>query len=263
MPETFRKPRPEWLLLSLLMLAGCGDSRLPISLPFEASYLGRPVDCESAAVRLNDLRLYISEVTAVMTDGQQIGIAFIPDTDWQNDTVALIDLESGNGACRDGTPETNHELQLLWPEGEVRQLKLTVGVPFDDNHADPLAAAAPLDDSAMHWHWRSGYKFLRAGVEVDGDSFWLHLGSTGCEGTTGDIRACNAPNRVTLTLEGFVAGRSAAVIHLDRLFAGIDLSDGVPSDCSSGPFETDCDAALANLGLAAGSAMPWLTLEPR
>ena len=263
MQETFPKPRPEWLLAALVMAAGCSEPRIPVSIPFEASFNGSPVHCDSDGVALNDLRLYVSGVSAEMADGRRQALPLVEDSSWQNTSVAMIDLENGAGACNDGTPERNDTLRVFWPRGDVKRLSLTIGVPFEHNHADPLQAAAPLDDSAMHWHWRSGYKFLRAGVETADDGFWLHLGSTGCKGTTGNITECTQPNRVTIELEGFVAGRSAAVVHLDELFYAVDLGDGAPGDCSSGPLETSCETVFANLGLGETTARPWLTLEAR
>ncbi len=263
MLERFPKRRPEWLLAVIALTAGCSESRIPVSIPFEAAYDGQAIDCSSDGVALSDLRFFVSAVTAETTDGRMLDVPLVVDTDWQNDAVALIDLENGTDACRDGTAESHATLNLLWPDADVEKLALTIGVPFEQNHADPLAAAPPLDDSAMHWHWRSGYKFLRAGIDTADDGFWLHLGSAGCEGTTGNITGCTLPNRVTIELDGFVAGRSAAVVHIDRLFAGIDLDDRTPGDCSSGPLETSCETVFANLGLGDEPAENWLTMEAR
>ncbi len=263
MQETFPKRRPEWLVAALLLTAGCSEPRIPVSIPFEAAFKGNPIHCTSDGIALTDLRLFVSGVTAEMLDGRAVDIPLIVDANWHNGAVGLIDIEDGRGACDGGTIETNNTLNLHWPEDDVKALSLTIGVPFSENHADPLKAAAPLDDSAMHWHWRSGYKFLRAGVESETDGFWLHLGSTGCQGTTGNITGCSQPNRVTVKLDGFVAGQSAAVVHLDQLFHQVDLADGLPGDCSSGPLESSCEPVLSNLGLASTPARPWLTMERR
>ena len=101
----------------------------------------------------------------------------------------------------------------------------------------------------MHWHWRGGYKFLRAGVATDDDGFWLHLGSTGCEGTIQNITGCRAPNRVEVRLDEFVVGRDSVAIDIEALLAGADLADGIASDCASGPADTSCGAPFEALGL--------------
>jgi len=122
-------------------------------------------------------------------------------------------------------------------------------VPFSLNHANPMTAGPPLDDSDMHWHWRSGYKFLRAGVRTEKDGFWIHVGSTGCEGTVGHITSCRSPNRIQIELPEFTPGESAVAIDLAALAAGIDLDDGEPGDCSSGPAESSCVAPFGALGI--------------
>ncbi len=123
-----------------------------------------------------------------------------------------------------------------------------IEVPFAKNHSDPLLASAPLGDADMHWHWRGGYKFIRAGIKNDNDSFWLHLGSTGCEGTIRNITGCGSPNRVTVRIDNYQPG-DPVQIDLARLVDGGDLDNAAPSDCSSGPAEDGCRTAFAALGL--------------
>ena len=101
----------------------------------------------------------------------------------------------------------------------------------------------------MHWHWRSGYKFLRAGIRTEDDGFWIHIGSTGCEGTVGHVTGCRFPNRIQIELPEFAPGESAVEIDLAALVVGTNLEDGKPDDCSSGPAETSCVAAFGALGI--------------
>jgi hypothetical protein len=102
----------------------------------------------------------------------------------------------------------------------------------------------------MHWHSRSGYKFLRAGIRNEADGFRIHIGSAGCEGTVGHITGCRFPNRIEVDLPDFVPGEHAIEVDLAMLVIGTDLADGEPSDCSSGlPPETACDAPYAALGI--------------
>jgi hypothetical protein len=101
----------------------------------------------------------------------------------------------------------------------------------------------------MHWHWRAGYKFLRTGISTADDGFWLHLGSTGCEGTVRNITACNSENRVHVVLTNFVLGRDAVVVDLAALTSGTNLDDALATDCSSGPAEAACAAPFLALGL--------------
>ena len=199
------------------------------------------------------MRFYLSSVQLLDRDGKAFDLALHSDLPWQQSDLALIDLEDGQGPCANGTAEVVAYLEGDVPPADYQALRFTVGVPFDRNHANPLTAEAPLDDPAMHWHWRSGYKFMRAGVRMAGDSFWLHVGSAGCEGTVRHISGCRFPNRVDAELNGFVPNRDTVVIDLQALFAGVDFSDGEPGDCSSGPAETACVAPFAALGIDFGS----------
>lgn len=239
-------------LILACLSAACGKTVTePLEIPFIATWNGVPIACEGAAgqISLSDLRLYISQLQLLDIDGRAREIQLSSDVAWQNDAVALIDLETGEGACQNGTPQHYGKIIGAAPGGDYQALKFTIGVPFDLNHANPLTASAPLDDSDMHWHWRSGYKFLRAGVRAEQDGFWIHTGSAGCEGTVGNITACRFPNRVNVHLDGFVPGQSVIAIDLAELFAGVNLEDGNPGDCSSGPAESACAAPFAALGI--------------
>lgn len=168
---------------------------------------------------------------------------------WQNDAVAYIDLENGVGACQNGTSELSTYVLGVAKAMEYRGLRFTVGVPFRINHENPLVAKPPLDDPDMHWHWRSGYKFLRAGLKTEDDGFWAHVGSAGCEGTVGNITGCKFPNRIEVDLPDFVVDQHAVGVDLTALVAGTDLGDGVLTNCSSGPPEETCIAPFAALGI--------------
>jgi hypothetical protein len=104
----------------------------------------------------------------------------------------------------------------------------------------------------MHWHWLSGYKFMRVGVRSDSDSYWLHLGSSHCDGNVGAAIECRAPNRISVQLADFDPATNRIVIDIAPLIAAGNLDDGTGSDCSSGPDEQACSGAFAALGLPFG-----------
>jgi uncharacterized repeat protein (TIGR04052 family) len=220
-----------------------------VHLEFLPTWDGLPLQCEDTDVQLTDLRFFVSEVSFIDSNGRQHGLAMPADDRWQQEKVALIDLENGASACLNGSNEMNISLSGTVEMTDIVGLRFTVGVPFDLNHANPLTALAPLDDPAMHWHWRSGYKFLRAGVATAKDSFWIHLGSTGCEGTVQNISACRSPNRVLVEFSDFSPSVDQIEVDLSELFRAIDLNDGVRSDCSSGPAESSCTEPFTALGL--------------
>jgi uncharacterized repeat protein (TIGR04052 family) len=231
------------------LTASCGQPDLGVTIPFVATWHGNPLDCRGTSPALTDLRFYVSNPRLIDADGHASDLSFASEVSWQNDAVALIDLENGEGECMNGTAEVFPDIVGVVRAGEYRGLRFTIGVPFLLNHANPLVAEPPLDDPDMHWHWRSGYKFLRAGVRTEMDSFWIHAGSAGCDGTVGHITGCRFPNRVDVYLPDFEPGDSVVRIELTELLAGTDMDDGVATDCSSGPPETSCLAPFAALGI--------------
>jgi len=238
-------------LIVVLALLGtsCAEPYSEVKIPFVATWGDDTVHCTGTEMALTDLRLYVSEIELLNAKGEARALVLQRELPWQQPNLALIDLEDGQGACRNGTSEIFAHLVGSAPPGEYSGLRFTIGVPFEINHSDPLQAEAPLDDPAMHWHWRSGYKFLRAGVKSTTDGFWIHVGSAGCEGTIRNISGCRFPNRIPVELSEFSPGHDAIAIDLKELFAGTDLMDGEATDCSSGPPETACNAPFAALGI--------------
>ncbi len=249
---------PTISLLVVLTLAACSEPQRTVEVPFVATWGEHSVSCSdaTAGVALSDLRLYVSQVELVDESGEAVALDLRADEEWQTSSVALIDLEDGQGACMNGTQPMNASITGSLPEGRYRGIRFVVGVPFELNHANPMTAQAPLDDAAMHWHWRSGYKFLRAGVDHVDDGFWIHLGSAGCEGTVQNISSCRFPNRVTVQIDDFVPDRHSIAVDLKALTADTDLLDGAATDCSSSPAEASCVAPFLSLGIdhASGAA---------
>ena len=238
------------ILLVANLCAACGEPALQVQIPFEARFSTESISCdEQGDIMLTDLRFYVSDIQLTDTTGRAHKFDLDRDDIWQQPNLALLDLENGRGECVNGTSEVNNVLRGTITQGEYSALSFTLGVPFESNHGDPLLATAPLDDAAMHWHWRGGYKFLRTGVRDSDDSFWLHLGSTGCEGTLQNITGCKAPNRVSVELRDFVPGRDMVVVDLAELLAGDTLSDKISTDCSSGPAEENCVCSFKALGI--------------
>jgi len=228
------------LLISIaLSCASCSEPPQTIEIPFFVGWAGEPLACDDGQLALSDLRLYAADIELLAEDGSAHRLQ----------KLAFIDLEDGSASCQNGTTELSAIVAGSAPDREYNGLRFTLGVPFESNHADPLSAPAPLDNPAMHWHWRSGYKFLRAGVRTVDDGFWIHLGSAGCEGTVGNITGCRFPNRVSVELAEFDPLQHRVMIDLQALMGGVDLLDGERSDCSSGPPETSCIEPFRALGI--------------
>ena len=241
----------------IALIAGCGPQAVGVEIPFVPVFGERIIGCGASddGVSLSDLRLYVANPALLTRDGDRVPLELEPDGRWQQQDLALLDFETGADACENGTAERNLVLRGSARAADYVGLQFTIGVPFDRNHQDPLQAAAPLGDPAMHWHWRGGYKFLRAGLRNGDDSFWIHLGSTGCEGTVQNISGCRAPNRVAVRLDDFRPGEDTVAIDLAALADQIRLHDGVATSCASGPAEPDCAAPFAALGLEHGSGL--------
>jgi uncharacterized repeat protein (TIGR04052 family) len=233
----------------VLLGTSCSEPYFGAKIPFVAAWNGTTLGCSDTNPALSDLRFFVSEIELLDEQGRAHALTLSDELQWQQTDLALIDLENGKQGCVNGTSDVFAYLVGSLPPGSYKGLRFTVGVPFARNHANPLTAEAPLDNPAMHWHWRSGYKFLRAGIRTTEDSFWIHVGSAGCEGTVRNISGCRFPNRVIVSLDGFVPGQDTVAIDMKALLAGTSLTDALPSDCSSGPPETSCIAPFAALGI--------------
>lgn len=244
---------------SLLLLLGCTAGESPVDIPFELRFGDSAIDCSTSAggFSLTDLRFYVYDLRLITEDGRRVELELAPSPPWQSGEVALLDFEDGQGSCTNGTAAVNTVVRGEAGAERYRGLRFSVGVPEHLNHGDPLRAEPPLSDATMHWHWISGYRFLRAGITGEDDGFWLHLGSTRCEGTVTDIKGCGASNRAEVSLPAYVPGEDAVIIDLRQLFGNVDLADGSRTDCSSGPAETTCAEPFAALGIdfATGDAV--------
>jgi uncharacterized repeat protein (TIGR04052 family) len=259
--QTWRLKGPARQFASVFLLAtilsissACSSKREPVQIQFAATWQNHAIDCDSDQTAISDLRFYVSDVVLLDASGAEHNLSMTEDGRWQLPDIALIDLENGEGGCVNGTSATNPALQGTADIADIADIagvRFTVGVPFDLNHANPLLASPPLDSAAMHWHWRSGYKFIRAGVRNEKDGFWLHLGSTACEGTVQNVSFCRNPNRVEVEINGFSPASDVIAVDLSNLFRGVNITDGNLSNCSSSPAESSCEDPFSALGLPA------------
>ena len=95
--------RPLVALAAAAICASCSQWDQPVNIPFVATWQGEPIDCTSSDSALTDLRFYVSNVQLVDSEGQSHDVRLATEMDWQNDAVAYIDLEDGQGACQNGT----------------------------------------------------------------------------------------------------------------------------------------------------------------
>ena len=76
----------------------------------------------------------------------------------------------------------------------------------------------------MSWGWQGGFKFFRADVDSEDYNFIFHLGSTGCEGTIGDISGCTQSNRAEVTIQNFDPRTDVIIVDAQTLFRGTNVS---------------------------------------
>lgn len=224
----------------------------PVQVAFEVHLAGAPLKpCVPAGgVAVRDLRFFVHDVVLQRPDGTSQRVK-LDENAWQDPRgLALLDFEDG---CHNGTTPTNRVVTgTIEGSGPFEAVSFQLGVPFPLNHGDPMTARSPLTTTAMHWSWQGGYKFLRLdyqraqpGTDAPQASR-LHLGSTGCEGTLGNIAGCAHPNRPALRLP--VDEQLRVVLNLDAVV----LDERSDAGCMSSG-EPGCAPLFAALGLQ-GSA---------
>lgn len=242
----------------------------PVTLNFTAEMAGAPVSCSSvysqmgaskADVKLSDFRLFVHDVNLLRADGSLQPVELEQDHKWQAGNVALLDFEDGTENCTNGTADVNTSLRGSVPEGDYKGVRFKVGLPFDQNHADPTLAPSPLNNTSMFWNWQLGYKFVRIDMVPvepvsDGSKGWfLHLGSTMCDASskTSKPEACAHPNLIEVQFDDFDLASQSIVIDPAEVLSGADLLvnavDTAPG-CMSFPADADCSSVMPKLGLA-------------
>ena len=217
-----------------------------------------------------DFRFYVSNVRLLDSMGKETPVELDQDGKWQLDDLALLDFEDGTAHCSNGTPEMNRQITGKVPEGSYTGLRFTLGVPFNNNHADPLTQPSPLNLTALFWVWNAGHKFARIEFASTGAprGFFVHLGSTGC--TPNDTKvtipsSCKSPNRVEVNFPSFDPSHDTVIADLlallqntnvdatqNRVEANTEGPTPVGAGCMSGPDDADCAGLFLNFGLPFG-----------
>ena len=91
-------------LFLILLLSACESQQQELSIPFAVQFDGQPVRCDDGLpVTMTDLRFFAYDVEFLDASGSAIAARIVRDGAWQSGKVAMIDLETGAGACDDGT----------------------------------------------------------------------------------------------------------------------------------------------------------------
>jgi uncharacterized repeat protein (TIGR04052 family) len=216
-----------------------------------------------ADFRVEDLRIYVHDVTLLGADGSRTAIALDQDGAFQRESLALLDFEDGGTGCPGGTAATHTAVTGRAPAGAYTGVEFVIGVPPDLDHLDASTALPPLEDTTLWWVWRSGYKYLRLEGTANGSvGFPFHLGATGCPGASPvspPSGPCTQPNLSTVTLRGFDPTAGTITVDAGALLATTNLgvnASGSAQGCQSDPDDTDCGPVFASIGLPFGGAAP-------
>ncbi|MBQ1761563.1 MAG: metallo-mystery pair system four-Cys motif protein, partial [Aquincola sp.] len=235
-----------------------------------------PLGSTATPARLMDFRFYLSAARLLRADGAEVPVKLAADSAWQTtaangDAVTLIDLEDGSAECAaEGTTGGNALLAGTVPAGRYVGLLVTLGVPHSMNHTDTATAPPPLDSFAMGWSWQAGRKFAKIEVTQpsagawSSDTFFVHLGATGCTGNAGlGTVQCSKLNRGLIRLEAFDPRTQKVAVDLEALLAGtnITINQGGAQGCMSAGTDRDCDGVFRALGIdwradGSGSGLP-------
>ncbi|WP_339066633.1 MbnP family copper-binding protein [Teredinibacter turnerae] len=217
------------ILLALgIALNGCAPQEQATQLRFE---LQAPTGARI------DLGFYLSAIELRGDDGQWLPLHLSG-----KQPVALVHL----------TDQATQQMvsgQLSTDGGDYRGLRFTVGVPEALNHANPLTAAFPLNDSGMFWSWQQGYKFLR--IDAAGSNKWaLHVGSTGCQSPSAirpPASPCAQSNRVTITLPDYNPSSDHIAVDIRALAALVDKHASSSRERTSSPEPMNSPERISSL----------------
>lgn len=262
-----------WALVPFLLLTqGCGDDekksdktytvRFSPQVRQEALRCGTTypdIGTSRGVIELLDFKMYLRDVTLVRANGERHALTLAQDGTWQRDAIALLDFEDGTGACTTGSSETHREVVGTAPEhDDYTGLEFKVGLPPELNHLDAEAERAPLNVAPMWWSWQGGYKFVALDIRSQSnESFYFHMGASGCRGSVPDGFTCTADNQATITLAGFDPEENHVVLDLAGLYSELDVNrvpngttDMMPG-CMSGASDPECPVLFSQFGLAA------------
>ncbi|MEZ4306472.1 MAG: metallo-mystery pair system four-Cys motif protein [Polyangiaceae bacterium] len=248
-----------------------GSGPMPFVINFEGRVGDKVFSCadtytglgtSNAEAKITDFRVYVHDIE-LLAGGEKIPVTLEQDGVWQYENLALLDFESGDGACANGTTELHTAITGTVPEGTgpFDGIRFKVGVPFELNHADVATAPSPLNLTGLFWNWNGGYKFLRVDSVPVGAamSFNLHLGSTECmDDGNGGVSMCNKPNRPEVELSGTSPLTTKILVDYAAAVSGADLSQnmgGAPG-CMSGATDPECGPIFDHLGIDIDTGAP-------
>jgi uncharacterized repeat protein (TIGR04052 family) len=230
------------IAFGIAFLASCGVGTTQTEIRFGVA--------GGATATLHSLKFYVHAIELIDEHGKPHPFRFAAAAPWQSESVALIDLAG------DSTTPRHAAVQGTVEGGAAKYsgIRLTVGVPFELNHSNPLTAAPPLDRGEMFWSWQSGHKFLRADLAVASHEWAFHLGSAACSSASAlrpPAQPCAQPNAMRIELKGDPLS-GVVRLQLQTLIAAAQAANYV---VCTGDYlvEPACKEAYAATGLQPGT----------
>lgn len=234
--------------LGLLVLIGCDTNSQSTKLSFQLTLGDHILECGTPFVlgeqtwTINQFQFYVHDLQVKTSEGNWHLLELLPSPH-SLPHLALVGADCTSSASWQIPVKTNINIE------QVDQIQFTLGVPFEQNHENPLTQPSPLNQSDMFWVWQTGHKFLRWEMSSPEYSWVYHLGSTGCS-SPAPVRAptseCKNPNRSQIILEDFDI-KNPIKIDIGHFLENINLSDTLV--CKSSPDNADCAELLKRTGI--------------
>ena len=250
----FTKEIYMWRLIILgmfvIVTGGCSDNSGQSTLTVSPMFKQQRLSCHSL-LNIDDkiwqyqtLQFFISQV-AVKNNNGQWRLWEMKENAQQTSNIALLGED-----CLTNNSAQNGRWQLDFKSAidikNVERIRFMVGIPFKDNHLNPLRQTSPLNESSMFWVWQTGHKFLRLEMKSEDDNWLFHLGSTGCESASvmrSPANECAQPNRIYVEFD--LDNKGEIMFDLAQLLEGINLN--ADSRCLSAPNNVTCQQLFNNM----------------
>lgn len=252
--------RALFLIVILAGLSGCDDwfapSRQPGEIPFVLTGLTNDacpleVTVEGQPWTVDHFAFYLSN-PEIRIDGRWHAIAFHP-SEWQTKNIALL---SFHNACGE-TPSGNQSIVLNASEKLMKlatNLRFTLAVPFENNHALDTPPTAPLGAPNMFLNAQNGHYYLRLDMHKTispTETFAYHLGSAECESVSpkhAPNRACGFTNRIEFILPMLQFDTELTLeLSVSNIVSQVNFSQYETGCVFTSPEQAPCDQLLRNL----------------
>lgn len=246
-------------LLSLFIafcLTGCVNDNKVKEISFMLMSENESIGCEipfkssENEWKLEQLQFFVSQIKLQDKLGNWIEIP-LEKNNYQTSNIALLGEHCSEKGAKSASGNWSLTLEKAVDVSQYQQIAFTLGVPFEENHVNPLTQESPLNNSSMFWVWQTGHKFIRLEMSHD-DEFWLfHLGSTGCSAPSA-LRApskeCLFPNQVNIQTElpkKSVGNILPLSFDLSALLKNITLNES--NHCQAEATNKVCNQLMENI----------------